>query len=163
MRKILGIDPGLKTTGWGIITQQGSTLRYVASGTLDTRPSDLTAVRLAQLSRQMHEIVQHHKPDTAAIEDSFVNQNPMSSLKLGQARGALIAIVALAQVPVAEYPPRLVKKAVTGVGGAEKEQVMAMMRVLFPGIALKKADEADALAIAVCHAHHAAFPAAAVG
>lgn len=154
---ILGVDPGLQRTGWGIIRKEGSNLKFVAAGTLTSDNKRPLAERLLQLHDTLLEIITHHKPDAAAIEETFVNVNPTSTLKLGQARGALLMTLSLAGLPVHEYAATQVKKTVVGVGRAEKHQIQMMVEMLLPTSKGKiaGADAADALAIAICHAHHA--------
>lgn len=154
---ILGVDPGLQRTGWGLIRKEGSSLKYLDSGTLVSDSKLPLAKRLLQLHDALLEIITHHKPDTAAIEETFVNVNPVSTLKLGQARGALLMTLSLAGLEVHEYAATQVKKTVVGVGRAQKEQVQMMVGMLLPASKgkVQGADAADALAIAICHAHHA--------
>jgi len=153
--RILGIDPGLRNTGWGIIESQGSTLRLIDCGCIQP-PTDYTmSDRLAHLYTELAQIVQAHELDAAAIEETFVNKNPKSTLKLGAARGVAMMTPASLGLPVAEYAANSVKKSVVGVGHAKKEQVMDMVHRLLPGIKIKSEDTADALAVAICHAHHA--------
>jgi crossover junction endodeoxyribonuclease RuvC len=154
--KILGLDPGLGTTGWGLIEAQGNRLSHVANGELKTKVSDPLPERLAQLADQLEALIAEHKPDSAAVEEVFVNKNPQSTLKLGQARGVAIMLAARAGIPVGEYAARLVKKAVVGNGNAEKVQVHAMVGRLLPGVKIAGPDAADALAVAITHAHHLA-------
>ena len=150
--KILGLDPGLGTTGWGLIQAEGNRLSHIANGQLKTDTSAPLAERLADLCRQLEAMIAEHAPETAAVEEVFVNKNPQSTLKLAQARGAVLAACGQASLPVAEHAARLVKKAVVGTGGAEKAQVQAMLKVLLPGIAVAGADAADALAVAIADA-----------
>lgn len=152
--RILGLDPGLRHTGWGIIEAHGNRLSFIADGVVQPDPKLSLAERLHVLFACLQDIVAHYKPDECAIEDTFVNKNPTSTLKLGHARAAAMLAPAAAGVPVAEYKPNLVKKSVVGAGHAEKAQVVAMMRVLLPGSQSQSSDAADALAVAVCHAHH---------
>ena len=153
--RILGLDPGLRHTGWGIIDACDNRLSFVAGGVISPDPDLALAVRLTTLFNGVQELVTTYRPQECAIEETFVNQNPVSTLKLGHARAAAMLAPAAAGVPVAEYKPNLVKKSVVGVGHAGKDQVAAMMNVLLPG-SNAKADAADALAVAVCHAHHRA-------
>ncbi len=159
--RILGIDPGLVTTGWGVIEQRGSSLSFIACGTIKSSASDALAVRLMQLARGLREVIEQHAPTHAAIEETFVNVNGASTLKLGQARGALLLTLADSGMEVGEYAPRLIKKAIVGVGQAEKSQVAMMVQMLLPAaraaLATQKADASDALAVAICHAHHHAL------
>ena len=150
---IIGLDPGLGTTGWGIVAKSGSRLSHVANGQVKTDPSAPLAERLVTLDRELTDVILAHRPDTSAVEEVFVNSNPQSTLKLGQARGVCLLALARAGLPVAEYATRLVKKALVGTGGADKAQVQAMLKVLLPGVKLAGADAADALAVAICHAH----------
>ena len=152
---IIGLDPGLGTTGWGIVAKSGSRLSHVANGQVKTDPKAPLAERLVTLDRELTDVILAHRPDTSAVEEVFVNTNPQSTLKLGQARGVCLLALARAGLPVAEYATRLVKKALVGTGGADKAQVQAMLRVLLPGVKLAGADAADALAVAICHAHMA--------
>ena len=150
---IIGLDPGLGTTGWGIVAKSGSRLSHVANGQVRTDPAAPLAERLVTLDRELTDVILTHRPDSGAVEEVFVNTNPQSTLKLGQARGVCLLALARAGLPVAEYATRLVKKALVGTGGADKAQVQAMLRVLLPGVKLAGADAADALAVAICHAH----------
>ena len=150
---IIGLDPGLGTTGWGIVAKSGSRLSHIANGQVKTDPKAPLAERLVTLDRELADIILAHRPDSGAVEEVFVNSNPQSTLKLGQARGVCLLALARAGLPVAEYATRLVKKALVGTGGAEKAQVQAMLRVLLPGVKLAGPDAADALAVAICHAH----------
>ena len=150
---IIGLDPGLGTTGWGIVAKTGSRLSHIANGQVKTDPKAPLAKRLVTLDRELTDVILAHRPDTSAVEEVFVNSNPQSTLKLGQARGVCLLALARAGLPVAEYATRLVKKALVGTGGADKAQVQAMLKVLLPGVKLAGADAADALAVAICHAH----------
>ena len=156
--KILGLDPGLGTTGWGLIEAEGNRLRHLANGQITSDAKDPLPARLSHLAAQLEALIADHAPDGAAAEEIFVNKNPQSTLKLAQARGALLCVAASRGIPVGEYAPRLVKKAIVGVGNAEKRQVQDMVRVLLPGVTLAGPDAADALAVAICHAHHARAP-----
>ena len=156
MRRILGLDPGLGTTGWGLIHADGNRLSHIANGQLKTDASDSLPKRLSHLASQLEAILADHVPDAAAVEDVFVNKNPHSTLKLGQARGVVLMVAARAGLDVGEYAARLVKKAVVGTGGAEKAQVHAMIQRLLPGASIAGPDAADALAVAITHAHHLA-------
>ena len=153
---ILGLDPGLGTTGWGLIEAQGNRLSHRANGRLKTDSAAPLPRRLAHLDAMLAALIADHAPQAAAVEEVFVNANPQSTLKLGQARGVVICAVARAGLDVGEYAARLVKKAVVGVGNAEKTQVHAMVQRLLPGVKIDGADAADALAVAICHAHHLA-------
>ena len=150
---IIGLDPGLGTTGWGIVAKQGNRLSHIANGQVKTDPRAALAERLVTLDRELTDVILHYRPDTSAVEEVFVNANPQSTLKLGQARGVCLLALARAGLPVAEYATRLVKKAVVGTGGADKAQVQAMLKVLLPGVKLAGADAADALAVAITHAN----------
>ena len=156
MPRILGLDPGLGTTGWGVIQAEGNRLVHVANGQLKTDSSAPLPRRLAHLADQLDAVIADQRPDAAAVEEVFVNANPQSTLKLGQARGVVIMVVARAGMDVGEYAARLVKKAVVGTGGAEKAQVHAMVSRLLPGAKIAGPDAADALAVAITHAHHLA-------
>ena len=150
---IIGLDPGLGTTGWGVIARTGNRLAHVANGQVRTDPAASLAERLVTLDRELTDVLLAHRPDAGAVEEVFVNTNPQSTLKLGQARGVCLLALARAGLPVSEYATRLVKKALVGSGGADKSQVQAMLKVLLPGVRLAGADAADALAVAVTHAH----------
>ena len=150
---IIGLDPGLACTGWGIVAKSGSRLSHIANGQVKTDPKASLPERLVMLDRELTDVILHYRPDSGAVEEVFVNKNPQSTLKLGQARGVCLLALARAGLPVAEYATRLVKKALVGTGGAEKAQVQAMLRVLLPGVKLAGADAADALAVAIAHAH----------
>ena len=154
--KILGLDPGLGTTGWGLIAAEGNRLSHIANGELKTKPSAPLPERLADLADQLEALLAEHEPDGAAVEEVFVNKNPQSTLKLGQARGVAIMLAARSGLAVGEYAARLVKKAVVGNGNAEKVQVHAMVARLLPGVRIAGPDAADALAVAITHAHHLA-------
>jgi crossover junction endodeoxyribonuclease RuvC len=154
--RLIGLDPGLRHTGWGVIETSGSRLRYVADGAVHTDANRPLAERLVQLHAGLSEVIAAFGPEAAAVEETFVNKNPTSTLKLGLARGVVLLVPALAGLPVAEYPANLIKKSVVGAGHAAKEQVQMMVRRLLPGCLMETADAADALAVAICHAHHAA-------
>ena len=154
--RILGLDPGLGTTGWGLIEAEGNRLRHLANGNLKTDPKEPLARRLAHLASMIDALVADHAPFAAAAEEIFVNKNPQSTLKLAQARGAVLLSVARHGLDVGEYAPTLVKKAVVGTGTAAKPQVHAMVSRLLPGVAIAGPDAADALAVAITHAHHLA-------
>ena len=153
--RILGIDPGLNATGWGVIVQDGARLRHVAHGVIKAPAKAAMAVRLCFIFEAVEQLLAEHQPHEAAVEDQFVSANPGTALKLGQARAAAMLAPARAGLLVGEYAPRLVKKAVVGTGAAEKSQVAAMISILLPG-AKAEADAADALAVAICHANHRA-------
>ena len=156
MPKVLGLDPGLGTTGWGLIQAEGNRLSHIANGQLKTDTAAPLAERLADLCRQLESLIAEFIPEAAAVEEVFVNKNPQSTLKLGQARGIALMCAARAGLAVGEYAPTLVKKAVVGTGGAEKAQVHAMVSRLLPGAKIAGPDAADALAVAITHAHHLA-------
>ena len=150
--RLIGFDPGLRNTGWGVVEAEGNRLRYVADGTIRPDPG----LEMAQRLRAMHEglvaVLARHRPDEAAVEETFVNVNPESTLKLGQARGIVLLAPALMDIPVFEYAPNRIKKAVVGAGHAAKAQVQFMVARLLPGCDVSSADAADALAVAICHA-----------
>lgn len=150
---ILGLDPSLSCTGWGIVRKDGNRLSHVANGQVKTDPKATLAQRLVTLDATLAEVIVRYQPHSAAVEEVFVNKNAQSTLKLGQARGVCLLAAARAGLPVSEYAPTLVKKALVGTGGAEKTQVQAMLGVLLPGVKLVGADAADALAVAIAHAH----------
>ena len=150
---ILGLDPSLSCTGWGIVRSEGSRLVHVANGQVKTDAAAPMAERLAALHAGIAAIIAEHRPDRAAAEEVFVNQNPQSTLKLAQARGAVLAACGASGIAVREHAARAVKKAVVGTGAAEKAQVQAMLKVLLPGVAVSGADAADALAVAIADAH----------
>ena len=154
--RILGLDPGLGTTGWGLIEAEGNRLAHVANGQIRTDTAAPLPQRLASLADQLETLIKDHRPEAAAAEEVFVNKNPQSTLKLGQARGVVLMCAARAGIEVGEYSPTLVKKAVVGTGGAEKAQVHAMVSRLLPGVKIAGPDAADALAVAITHAHHIA-------
>ena len=156
MPRLLGLDPGLGTTGWGIIQADGNRLSHIANGQLKTNTAAPLPERLADLARQLETLIAEHAPEAAAVEEVFVNKNPQSTLKLGQARGVVLMCAARAGIAVGEYAPTLVKKAIVGTGGAEKAQVHAMVSRLLPGAKIAGPDAADALAVAITHAHHLA-------
>ncbi|HTV45146.1 MAG TPA: crossover junction endodeoxyribonuclease RuvC [Stellaceae bacterium] len=153
--RVLGLDPGLRHTGWGIIDVAGNRLAHVADGVAHAATDQPLAVRLVSLFRQIGVVLERFRPDEAAVEESFVNRNPASTLKLGVARGVVLLAPAERGLPVAEYSANLIKKAVVGAGHADKAQVQLMVRHILPGSATGAADAADALAVAICHAHHA--------
>jgi crossover junction endodeoxyribonuclease RuvC len=152
--RIIGLDPGLRRTGWGIIESDGVRLSYVASGVIKSDGDDDLAYRLAEIYQGILSVITAHKPAEAAVEETFVNENPRSTLKLGQARGMALLAPAMKGLSVAEYTPNLIKKSVVGAGHAEKHQIQAMIGFLLPRAKFDSADEADALAIAICHASH---------
>jgi len=150
---ILGLDPSLSCTGWGIVAKAGNRLSHVANGQVRTDPAATLPERLVTLDRELTDVILAHRPDFAAVEEVFVNKNPQSTLKLGQARGVCLLAAARAGLPVSEYATRLVKKAIVGTGAAEKAQVQAMLKILLPGAKIAGPDAADALAVAIAHAH----------
>jgi crossover junction endodeoxyribonuclease RuvC len=152
--RILGIDPGLRKTGWGVILSEGTKLAFIACGVVESEQKATLAERLRQLHDGIAGVIAAHAPGEVAVEETFVNRDPQSALKLGQARGVALVVPALAGLEVAEYAANLVKKTVVGVGHADKKQVQAMIRVLLPKAETKSADAADALAVAICHAQH---------
>lgn len=158
--RLLGIDPGLRRTGWGMIEVTGNRLAFIASGTVTSDNKKSLAERLVQLHEGLQGVVRGHEPAEAAVEHTFVNKDAGATLKLGQARGIALLVPSLAGLPVAEYAPNLVKKTVVGTGHAEKEQIRAMVKVLMPKATFNSDDAADALAIAICHAQHRASNAA---
>lgn len=149
--RILGLDPSLSSTGWGVIEVKDNRLRYVADGFIKTDPKLPIADRLALIHRTLNEVIETYKPDEAAIEQVFLNENPASTIKLGMARGVVILAPGLYNIPVTEYEPTKVKKALVGVGRAEKNQVETMVKVLLPGCKPKNNDSSDALAMAITH------------
>lgn len=163
--RIVGIDPGLRRTGWGIVESLGNSLRFVAAGTLHSDARAGLAARLCQLHDGLVAVLEQHRPAEAAVEATFVSKDAAATLKLGQARGVAMLVPARAGLLVAEYAPNAVKKAVIGVGHGDKKQIHMMVRVLMPRAEFDTDDAADALAIAVCHAHHRAgrMPSAATG
>ena len=154
--RILGVDPGLRATGWGVIEAAGSRLSFVGCGSIETDAATSLAERLAGIHRLLIGLVEREGPHEAAIEETFINRDPQSALKLGQARGVALATLALTGLPVAEYAANLIKKTVVGVGHAEKRQVAMMVRMLLPASTATTSDAADALAVAICHAQHRA-------
>lgn len=152
--RILGVDPGLRNTGWGMIEVAGTRLSYVGCGSIHTDAATSLAERLAAIQRALTKLVESESPAEAAVEETFVNRDPQSALKLGQARGVALAALALMDLPVAEYAANLVKKTVVGVGHAEKNQVAMMVKMLLPSCQIASPDAADALAVAICHAQH---------
>lgn len=152
--RILGLDPGLQHTGWGVIDAAGSRLSFVAAGVVNSSARLDLAERLVEIHDGLRMVIDAHQPDEAAVEETFVNKNPSSTLKLGLARGVVLLTPALYKLRVAEYPANLVKKSVVGAGHADKAQVQMMVNVLLPAARTENADAADALAVAICHAHH---------
>jgi crossover junction endodeoxyribonuclease RuvC len=155
--RVLGLDPGLRHTGWGIIDVVGNRLVHVADGVIHAATDQALAARLVSLFRQITAVVERFRPDEAAVEETFVNRNPSSTLRLGVARGVALLAPAECGLPVSEYSANFIKKAVVGAGHAEKSQVQLMVRRLLPGCGGGEPDAADALAVAICHAHHAAI------
>lgn len=154
---ILGIDPALGKAGWGVIEKHGSALHFLGCGLIKTNPKHDLANRLAFLHRNIVDVIKEWQPDEAAVEETFVNRNPADALKLGQARGVLLAVPALHGIPTAEYSANKVKKSVVGTGHASKDQVGMMVKTLLPTCGKPSADEADALAVAITHAHYGAM------
>jgi crossover junction endodeoxyribonuclease RuvC len=152
--RILGVDPGLRNTGWGLIECAGSRLMYLGCGSIRTDAQASLAERLAAIHGALTDLVEERSPHEAAVEETFVNRDPQSTLKLGQARGAAIAALALRRLPVSEYAANLIKKTVVGVGHAEKSQVAMMVKMLLPASNATTPDASDALAVAICHAQH---------
>lgn len=158
--RIIGIDPGLRRTGWGVIESDGVRLIYVASGHIASTSSGDLAYRLRELYEGLTGVLASWHPREAAVEETFVNENARATLKLGQARGMALLAPAMKGLRIAEYPPNLIKKTVVGAGHAEKRQIQMMVSMLLPKARFESADEADALAIAICHANHRTSPAA---
>ena len=156
MARLLGIDPGLRFTGWGLVEADGSRLRHLGDGVIATDSAESVPGRLKALHHALAALLRELRPDEAALEETYVNRNGAATLKLGYARGVALLAPAERGIPVAEYSTNLVKKSVVGAGHAEKAQVQMMVRRLLPGCTLASADAADALAVAICHAHHAA-------
>ena len=156
MVRLLGLDPGLRFTGWGVIDVDGNRLRHVGDGVIATDAAEPVPERLKVLHEALADLLARLRPDEAAVEETYVNRNGAATLKLGYARGIALLAPALAGVEVTEYGAKSVKKAVVGTGGADKNQVEMMVRRLLPGALIRRADAADALAVAICHAHHRA-------
>ena len=152
--RILGLDPGLRRTGWGLIDCLGNKLTHIANGTVTSKDKSPLADRLLELHDGLRQVVETHMPNCAAVEQTFVNKDGAATLKLGQARAISLLVPALAGLEVVEYAPNLVKKSVVGVGHADKEQISSMVKILLPNCLISGPDAADALAIAICHAHH---------
>jgi len=152
--RILGIDPGLRRTGWGLVAIEGNRLSFVACGSVASDDKAALSLRLVSIHDGLQQVVAAHVPDEAAVEATFVNRDAVATLKLGQARGIAMLVPALAGLPVAEYAPNLVKKTIVGAGHCEKVQIRMMVKVLLPKADPQSDDAADALAIAVTHAHH---------
>ena len=153
---ILGLDPSLSSTGYGLVRAEGNRLTHIVNGQLKTDPKENLPRRLAHLAAMLDALLADHPADAAAAEEIFVNKNPQSTLKLAQARGVVLMIAARSGIEVGEYAARLVKKAVVGTGAADKAQVHAMVQRLLPGVQIAGPDAADALAVAITHAHHLA-------
>ena len=151
---IIGIDPGLIKTGWGVINKIDNQIKYIASGTIFTDSKLPMSERLLNIYKNVDELIKKYQPENFSIEETFVNNNPVSSLKLGHARGVAILAASMNNIPVFEYSPNLIKKTLTGAGKAEKQQMVAMVKYIFPGIEIKTEDEADSLCIAICHCNH---------
>ena len=158
--RIVGIDPGLRRTGWGVVETLGNSLRFVAAGTIKSDDKAPLAARLRQLHDGLRDVMDDQQPAEAAVEQTFVNKDAVATIKLGQARGIAMLVPALAGLEVAEYAPNAVKKAVIGVGHGDKKQIHMMVKVLMPKASFDSEHAADALAIAICHAHHIQSPAA---
>ena len=154
--RLLGLDPGLRTTGWGVIEADGNRLVHVADGAVRPPAEGSLAARLAALRAALARVIDTYRPDEAAVEETFVNRNPASALRLGQARGVVLLAPAEAGLPVSEYPANLIKKSIVGAGHADKNQIAAMVRALLSVGAVSSFDASDALAVAICHAHHRA-------
>ncbi len=152
--RIVGIDPGLRKTGWGVIESDGVRLRYVESGHIASNNADPLAYRLREIYEGLSNVIAAFRPREAAVEETFVNENAKATLKLGQARGMALLAPAMKGLVVGEYPPNLIKKSVVGSGHADKKQIQMMVKMLLPKADFSSADEADALAIAICHANH---------
>jgi crossover junction endodeoxyribonuclease RuvC len=153
-QRLVGFDPGLRKTGWGIIDVEGSRISHIANGIVKTDNALSLAERLVQLYDGLTQVVADWEPVSAAVEETFVNKNPNSTLKLGQARGISLLVPSMAGIPVAEYSPNHIKKSVVGSGHAGKAQVAAMLGILLPGVKVNGEDAGDALAVAICHAHN---------
>jgi crossover junction endodeoxyribonuclease RuvC len=151
---LIGIDPGLRHTGWGVVTLKGNQLSFVAAGRISPNAELPMATRLRHLADALAGVLTHYRPDDSAIEETFVNKNALAALKLGQARGAAMLTLAQADLPVTEYAANRIKQSVTGYGHADKGQIQAMVGLLLPGCGKMAADAADALAVAITHAHH---------
>lgn len=154
MRKILGIDPSLQNTGWGVISSEGSSIKFISAGTIITKPSMDMHERLKIIYESIFKVVSLYTPNSSAIEDIFINKNPISSLKLGQAKAASMLAVINSGIELTEYSPRVIKKALVGTGAADKNQVLAMIKHLLPNSSINNDHESDALAIAICHNNH---------
>jgi crossover junction endodeoxyribonuclease RuvC len=156
MTLILGVDPSLSQTGWGIISYN-NTLSFIDSGSIKTNPKEGMASRILSISNALQDVINSYKPNLCAIEETFVNKNPATSLKLGHARGAIMLLLSQMGISISEYAPNLIKKTIVGVGRAEKDQVAHMVKVLLPKAKFDNFDASDALAVAICHATHMKF------
>ena len=156
MARVIGLDPGLRFTGWGVVDVHGSRLRHVADGVVATDNKSGVPDRLKALHEALTALFLQYSPDEAAVEETYVNRNGTATLKLGYARGVCLLAPAMAGLPVSEYGAMAVKQSVVGTGAASKDQVEMMVQRLLPGATLRRADAADALAVAICHAHHRA-------
>ncbi len=152
--RLIGLDPGLRVTGWGVIEAADGRLRHIANGVVRSKAADAMAQRLCAIYDGIRHVIETYSPQCAAVEETFVNRNPQSTLKLGLARGVVLLAPARAGLEVAEYAANRVKKSVTGTGHAAKEQVMMMVKTLLPTAEIETTDAADALAVAICHAHY---------
>ena len=152
--RVIGIDPGLRKTGWGIIEADGDKIYQVANGICETKASEILSSRLRKIFVELEQVVSSYNPDHAAVESTFVNKDALNTLKLGQARGICLLVPALVGLEVEEYAPNAIKKAVVGVGHATKDQIEYMVKLQFPNVELCGADSTDALAVAICHASH---------
>ena len=152
--RLIGLDPGLRKTGWGVVAMRDNRLTHIANGTVSSNSKLSLAERLRQLHDGLAQVIVEYNPEEAAVEETFVNTNPTTTLKLGQARGIALLVPAQAGIAVHEYTPNQVKKAVVGTGHAAKQQIAMMVKTLLPGCEGKSADTADALAVAICHAHN---------
>ncbi len=153
--RLIGLDPGLRSTGWGMIETIGNRLTHLGNGRLQSDGDAPLATRLLQIHTGLCAVLEEWQPDEAAVEETFVNKNPGSTLKLGQVRGVVLLAPASMGLPVHEYSPNLIKKSVVGSGHADKAQIQVMVQRFLPGIVINGPDAADALAVAICHAHHA--------
>lgn len=151
---IIGIDPGLIKTGWGVVNKINNQIKYINSGTIFTDSKLPIGERLLNIYKNVDKLIKKYQPEHFSIEETFVNNNPVSSLKLGHARGVAILAASMNNIPVFEYSPNLIKKTLTGAGKAQKQQMVAMVKYIFPGIEIKTEDEADSLCIAICHCNH---------
>ena len=154
MTKVLGIDPGLMETGWAVIEYYGQKIKYISSGVIKTNAEEQLPLRLLKIHNELSSVIDSFAPDTSGIENTYVNINSGSSLKLSHARASAILTMAIKNCPVYEYPAKTIKKSVVGNGKADKEQIQSMLSILLGGLLIKNKNEADALAIAICHAHH---------